>query len=46
MPGPQPRHYHPFIIYIVGRCLDPYATFRRRSLPRGVGDAAPYSGNP
>ena len=46
MPGPQPCHYRPFIIYIVGRGLDPSATFRRRSPPRGVGDAAPYSGNP
>ena len=33
-------------LYIVGRGLDPYAAFRRRSPPRGVGDAAPYSGNP
>ena len=46
MPGPQPCHYRPFIFYIVGRGLDPYANFRRRSPPRGVGDAAPYSGNP
>ena len=46
MPGPQPRHYHPFIFCPVGRGLDPSAAFRRRSLPRGVGDAAPYSGNP
>ena len=33
MPGPQPRHYHPFIFCIVGRGLDPSG---------GVGDAAPY----
>ena len=91
MPGPQPCHCHPFIFYIVGRGLDPSATFRPtpangshvgegfippahlsppptsaaawgqaalrapfvvrsvgRSLAplRGVGDAAPYSGNP
>ena len=46
MPGPQPCHYRPFILCIVGRGLDPSAAFRRRSLPRGVGDAAPYSGNP
>ena len=36
----------PIIFYIVGRGLDPYAAFRRRSPPQGVGDAAPYSGNP
>ena len=28
MPGPQPCHYHPFILCIVGRGLDPSATFR------------------
>ena len=27
-PFTQPRHYHPFIFYIVGRGLDPSATFR------------------
>jgi len=26
--------------------LPPYDAFRRRSPPRGVGDAAPYSGDP
>ena len=41
-----PCHCHPFILCIVGRGLDPSATFRRRSPPRGVGDAAPYSGKP
>ena len=41
MPGPQPCRCHPFIFYIVGRGLDPSAAFRRRSPPRGVGDAAP-----
>ena len=34
MPGPQARHYHPFIFCIVGRGLDPSG---------GVGDAAPYN---
>ena len=28
MPGPQPRHYHPFIFCPVGRGLDPSATSR------------------
>ena len=91
MPGPQPRHYHPFIFCPVGRGLDPSAAFRPtpangssvgegfippaplpspptsaaacgqaalrapfvvrsvgKSLAplRGVGDAAPYSGEP
>ena len=91
MPGPPPRHCHPFIFCPVGRGLDPSATFRLtpangspvgegfippvhlpppptsaaacgqaalrapfmvrsvgRSLAplRGVGDAAPYSGDP
>ena len=46
MPGPQPCHYRPFILCIVGRGLDPSAAFRRRQPPRGVGDAAPYSGDP
>ena len=91
MPGPQPRHCHPFIFCIIGRGLDLSATSRQttangspvgegfippvhlpppptsaaacgqaalrapfvvrsvgRSLAplRGVGDAAPYSGNP
>ena len=30
MPGPQPRHYHPFIFCIVGRGLDPSAGRRGR----------------
>ena len=46
MPGPQPCRCHPFIIYIVGRGLDPSAASRRRAPPRGVGDAAPYSVDP
>ena len=46
MPGPQPCRCYTFIFYIVGRGLDPSAAFRRRQPPRGVGDAAPYSGNP
>ena len=32
MPGPQPRHYHPFIFCPVGRGLDPSAASRRRAL--------------
>ena len=46
MPGPQPCRCRPLILCIVGRGLDPSAAFRRRQPPRGVGDAAPYSGNP
>ena len=46
MPGPRPCRCYTFIFYIVGRGLDPSAAFRRRQPPRGVGDAAPYSGNP
>ena len=30
MPGPQPRHYHPCILCIVGRGLDPSAGRRGR----------------
>ena len=46
MPGPQPCHYRPFILCIVGRGLDPSAASRRRAPPRDVGDAAPYGGDP
>ena len=44
MPGPQPCRYHPFIFCIVGRGLD-RLTVHNPAPPRGVGDAAPYSGN-